>query len=145
MNFQNQVDELERRVAEMKVAVNAAAVESRQQLEQRFDKTQAETDRRLDDAKQQAGAVGDRTRNAWEQKRSDAKARVAEVKSKARNRRDRMDAHVAASDADLAEAEAADSIDFAVWTIENAQLAVVDALYTRARADEKAERGKPGV
>ena len=145
MDFQNQLDRLEQHVADLRAAVHAAAAETRQQLEQRIDKAQAETDRRLDEAKQQAGAAADRTQNLWEQKRSDAKARVAEIKSKAHHRRERIDANVAAGDADMAEAEAADAIDFADWAIENAQLAVLDALYLRARAADKAERVKVGA
>ena len=90
-------------------------------------------------------AAAGRTQGAWEQKRSDAQAQVAEIKAKAHHRRDRIDADVAASDADLAEAEAADAIDFADWAVENAQLAVLDALYMRARAIEKEEQAKVGV
>jgi hypothetical protein len=145
MDFQDQLDRLERRVAAMKDAVNAAAVETRQQLEQRIDRAEADNDRALDEAKQQTGAAAARTRNAWEQARVDAKARAADFKSKARSRRDKIDADMAASDADLSEAEAADAIDLAVWTIENAQLAVLDALYLRARAAEKAERVRVGA
>jgi hypothetical protein len=145
MDFQNQLDRLEKHVADMKAAVHAAAAETRQQLEHRIDKTQAETDRRLDDAKQRAVTAADKTQDAWEQKRSDAKAHVAEVKAKAHHRRDQIDADFAASDADLAEAEAADAIDFADWAIENAQLAVLDALYMRARAGGKAEHAKVGA
>ncbi len=145
MDFQNQVDGLERRATEMKAAVNAATVETRHQLEQRLAVAEAETDRALDEAHLQAGAAADRTRPAWEQARADAKARAADFKSKARTRRDKIDADMAASDADLSEAEAADAIDLAVWTIENAQLAVLDALYLRARAAEKAERVKVGA
>jgi hypothetical protein len=145
MEFQHQIDKLEARVAEMKAAVHAATAETHQQLEQRIDKTQEDTDRVLDEAKQHAGAAADRTRNAWEQAREDARARAAGIKAKARSRHERMDANAAASDADLAEAEAAAAIDYSLWAIENAQLAVLDALYLRARANDKAERVAVGA
>ena len=46
---------------------------------------------------------------------------------------DQLDARIAANQADGAEADAADAIDFAAWTVDNARLAVLDA---RAYADE---------
>jgi hypothetical protein len=70
--------------------------------------------------------------------RADAKARSAELKTKARIRRERHDADVAASDADVAEAEASAAIDYAEWTVAAAELTILDALYLRARANEKA-------
>ena len=142
MNYQNQVDGLERRVADMKAAVDAATVETRQQLERRLVVAEAETDRALDEAQQQAGAAADRTRIAWEQARADAKARVAELKSKAADRHARMEADAAGVDAELAEGEAGMAIDLANWAIGRAQLAVIDALYMRVRAQDKVERVK---
>lgn len=145
MDFQNRVDGVERRATEMKAAVNAATVETRHQLEQRLAVAEAETDRALDEAHLQAGAAADRTRTAWEQARADAKAQVAELKSKAAHRHDRIEADAAGVDAELAEGEAGMAIDLATWAIGNAQLAVLDALYLRARAEDKAERVKVGV
>jgi len=49
---------------------------------------------------------------------------------------DQLDARIAANQADGAEADAADAIDFAVWTVDNARLAVLDAIDARAYADE---------
>src|SRR6266545_4555545 len=45
----------------------------------------------------------------------------------------------AASDADWAENDAADAIDYAAWTVDNARLAVLDAIDARAYADELAK------
>ena len=41
----------------------------------------------------------------------------------------------AATDADWAEADAADAIDYADWAVDNAQLAMLDAIDARAYAD----------
>ena len=49
-----------------------------------------------------------------------------------------MDADFATSDADLAEADALDAIDFADWAVENARLAILDAINSRITANEKA-------
>jgi hypothetical protein len=50
-----------------------------------------------------------------------------------------MDAKDAAGEADWAEGEAADALDFADWAIRNAQLAILDAIDARARAAELAK------
>jgi hypothetical protein len=50
-----------------------------------------------------------------------------------------MNAKAAASDADLAETDAADALDYAEWTVDNAQLAMLDAIDARAYADERAK------
>ena len=84
---------------------------------------QTDADRALSQAKQEAGAAADRTKDSWEQRRADAQASMAVLKAKAQRRADKVDADFAASDADLAEADASDAIDFADWAVENARLA----------------------
>jgi hypothetical protein len=62
------------------------------------------------------------------------------------NRRaDQLDAKLAASQADGAESDAADAIDFAAWTVDNARLAVLDAIDARAYADERAKAAGPSL
>jgi len=50
-----------------------------------------------------------------------------------------LDAKVAARDADWAEVEAADALDFAEWALDSAQLAMLDAVDARTYADELAK------
>ena len=145
MDFQKQLDELEKRVSRVKTSVTTAAAESNDQLKAHIAKVQDDAERELDDASQHVGEAADRTRNGWEQMRADAKARSAELKAEARTRREQHDADVAASAADLGEAEAAAAIDYAAWAIEAAELAILDALYLRARADEKAAQVAVGA
>jgi hypothetical protein len=47
-----------------------------------------------------------------------------------------MDAKIAATDADWAEADAAEALDFADWAVRNAQLSILDAIQARAYADK---------
>jgi hypothetical protein len=54
-------------------------------------------------------------------------------------RADQLDAKAAANDADWAEEDAADAIDYAVLVVSDAQLAVLDPLDARAYADERAK------
>src|SRR6476620_11480093 len=110
MDFNDRIDDLQERVTAVKTSVNAAAHETHQQLSQRIDAAHADADRALSQAKQEAGAAADRTQDSWEQARADAQARMAVLKAKAQRRADQVDADFAASDADLAEADASDAI-----------------------------------
>jgi hypothetical protein len=92
----------------------------------------------MEDAKQQAEATADRAKSKWAQMKADAAAQREDMKAKINKRTDQLDAKAAATDADWAEQDAADSIDYAVWMVYDAQLAVLDALDARAYADERA-------
>ena len=51
---------------------------------------------------------------------------------------DQVDSDFASSDADMAEADAYAAIDYADWAVENARVAILDAIDARVYADEKA-------
>ena len=138
MDFNKQVNDLENRVDQLKVSVAAAAKENHEQLKQRIATAQADTDRALNEAKQEATADADKAQSSWEQTRSDAKARLEALKAKAQRRSDQVDADFAESDADWAEADAYAAIDYADWAVENARVAILDAIDARITADEKA-------
>ena len=138
MDFNKQLDELEARVEQLKTSVAAAAKENHEQVKQRLDQAQADTDKALAEAKQHASAAADNAQASWEQTRSDAQARLAAIKVKAQHRADAVDADFAANDADLAEADAFAALDYAGWAVENARVAVLDAIDARVYADDKA-------
>jgi hypothetical protein len=71
--------------------------------------------------------------------KADAAARMDDFQARMDRRADQLDAKLAASQADGAETDAADAIDFAAWTVDNARLAVLDAIDARAYADELAK------
>ena len=50
-----------------------------------------------------------------------------------------LDAKAAATDADWVEADAADALDYAEWAVDNAQLAMLDAIDARVYADDLAK------
>jgi hypothetical protein len=72
--------------------------------------------------------------------RADAAAKMDDVQAKIDKRTRQMDAKAAATDADWAEAEAADTLDYAEWAVDNAQLSMLDAIDARAYADQLAKR-----
>ena len=69
---------------------------------------------------------------------ADAAAKLDEGTAQVEQTRRCLDARGAAVEADWAEADAFDAIDYAEWAIDNARLAVLDAIDCRLRADELA-------
>ena len=77
---------------------------------------------------------------AWPaQLKADTAAKLDDLDARMDRRADQLDAKVAAGQAEGAEADAAEAIDFAAWTVDNARLAVLDAIDARAYADELAK------
>jgi hypothetical protein len=138
MDFSAQLDELQQRAAEAKAAAQAAASESREQLRQRIDQAKAEVDQQACDARQDAQAATDKARSKWAQVKADTAAKLDDFDAKMDRRADQRDAKLAARQADGADADAADAIEFAAWTVDHARLAVLDAIDARASADDLA-------
>jgi hypothetical protein len=126
MDFSERLDALQQRVAAAKAAVQAAATESREQIGKRIDQAQVDLDRGVKNAQQHAEQAADSARTKWAQMRADAAAKMDDAKAAAR-------------DADWAEDDAADALDYAAWTVENAELAMLDAIDARVHADQLAK------
>ena len=116
-----------------------AATESRAQLKQQIDQARVDVELARKDGKEQVGEAADRAQSKWTQLKSDVSAKMDELKTRADKRADQLDAKAADNDADWAEMEAADAIDYASWAADNARLAVLDALDARAYATELAQ------
>ena len=138
MDFSTRFEDLEKRTADALAAVKSAATESRDQLRGRIEQAQVDLDLAGKEAEQKAGEAADRAQSKWAQMKADAAAKRDDVKAKIDKRNAQLDAKMAANEADWAEAEAADAIDYAQWTVENARLAALDALDARVYADERA-------
>jgi hypothetical protein len=138
MDYSERLDALQQRVAAAKTAVQAAAAESREQLGKRIGQAQADLDRAAKDAQQQAEQAADSARTKWAQIRADAAAKMENARTKIDKRTRQLDSKDAAIGADWTEADAADALDFAAWAVDNAQLAMLDAIDARAYADELA-------
>ena len=139
MDFSPKFDDVKRRATEAAEAVKAASEESREQLKQRIDQAQVKVNLAQKDAEGQAEQTSERVQSKWAQMKADAATRRAEFKAKMDKRSDHLDAKVAATDADWAEADAADAIDFASWAVDHARLLTLDALDARANADQLAK------
>jgi DNA anti-recombination protein RmuC len=139
MNFSARVDELQQRVAATKAAVQAAATESRDQLRQRIDQAQQDAKDAQQRAEQRADQTADRARGKFAQMKADAAAKMDDIQAKIDKRAQQLDTNMAADEAAWAEADAADALDFADWAVDNAQLAMLDAIDARAYADKLAK------
>ena len=88
MDFSAPLDDLQKRAAEAKASVQAAATESRDKLRQRIDQAQADVDLATKNAKQQAADTADRAQSQWAQMKADASAKMDDVKAKIDKRTD---------------------------------------------------------
>ncbi len=138
-NFSTRLDDLQQRVVTARSAVQAAAAESDAQLRQRIDRAQADLDTSVQNARQGTSQAADSARAKWAQLKADAAATMSDVKANIDKRTRQVDAKVAGKDADWAEADAAEALDFADWAVENAQLAMLGAIDARAHADRLAK------
>src|SRR6266508_6619000 len=100
MDFSKQIDELEEHVADIKSSAQAAATESREKLEQRIDKAQADLNMATQTAKQEADTAASGARGKWAQMKTDVAAKVGQTRAKMDKQAARMDADAAAADAD---------------------------------------------
>ena len=139
MDFSAQLDSLQTNVAEAKAEVQAAATESREQLRQRIDQTQVDINLAVKDAEQQVSAAADSARRKWALMKADAASKMDDLKAKIDQGGAQLDANMAADDAAWAEESAAAAIDYAGWTLDNARLAILDAIDARAYADDLAK------
>ncbi|MFG1813427.1 hypothetical protein ACGFIF_06670 [Kribbella sp. NPDC049174] len=138
-NFSTRLDDLQKRVVTARSAVQTAATESDAQLKERIDQAQSHLDQSVQNARQEVSESADSARAKWAQVKTDAAAKMSDVKANMDKRADHVDAKIAAKDADWAEADAAEALDFADWTVENAQLAILDAIHARTHADKLAK------
>jgi cell division septum initiation protein DivIVA len=138
MDFNAQVDDLQKRVSSVKESVSTASQQNHEELERRITAAHAAADQALDEAGKRASGVATEVQSSWDRMQADARAHVATLQSKARKRADQIDADVAESDAEFAEADAQAALDYAGWAIENARGAILDAIDARAYANDKA-------
>src|SRR4029453_3740307 len=127
-NFSTRLDDLQKRVATARSAVQTAATESDAQLKERIDRAQADLDQSVQNTRQEISQAADSGHAKWAQLKADAAAKMSNVQANIDKGARQGDAKVAENDADWAETDAAEALDFADWTVENAQLAILDAI-----------------
>jgi hypothetical protein len=132
MDFSAHFDAIRKHVDDAKAATQAAATESRDKLRQRIDEVQDTLDQTVADTQRGASEGAADAQSRWAQMKADAAARRDDIKAKIDKRTRQTDAKVAANEADAVAA-----LDYAAWTVDNARLAVLDAIDARVYADQR--------
>jgi hypothetical protein len=131
MDFSTKLDALEQHVTKTKSDAEAAAKESRDKVKDRIDHAQADVEKEAKEA--QASA-----QTKWAQMKADHHARMQDLRTKIAQRNAQVDAAAAEGNADWAESDATDAIDFAAWAIDNARVSLLYAIDARVTANERA-------
>ncbi len=129
--LQQQVDELNR-------SVEQASRETSQQVTARVANIRAALSRQTDAAGDAAGQAAGQSQNQWQAMKADLAAKIRELHDRIEQKRHGIRADIADDDAMVAEDTAVDALDFASWAVWQAELAVLDVIDARARADERA-------
>ena len=140
MDYSTELDRLQQQVGQVKSAVQAATTESREELRQRILQTQTDTEMAAQQPQQ--GGQARESQSKWAKMRADANDKRTEVKARIDKRNREMDANVAAEEAEWAENDALNAIDFASRSLDNARLAILDAIDGRAYANAQASRAR---
>ena len=143
MDFEKELDNLRLKVADVQTSVRVAKTETHDQIQERIGEAQVKLDKEAKAAKAQADQAGDQAQEQWKYVKADAAARIAKAKRTIDHGGDQFDADIAATDAMWAESDAEDAIDFAVYAVESARVAILDAIDARAQAQQKSAAIRP--
>jgi len=143
MSISEQVDTLQQRTAALKSSADQARHETAEQIKARIDQTKADIAANQDALKAQAGQAADHAQSQWKSMKADAAAKTQDLRDRIDRQRDERDAKKAERQAEAAEEDAADALDYALWVVDQAQLAVLDAIDARSWADALAATSPP--
>src|SRR5262245_10740591 len=93
---------------------------------------------RQSSVKQKSGQAAGRAQSQWQSLKADADAKIKDLQDRIGRKREERDVKKAEKEAESAEQDADDALDYAAWAVDQAQLAVLDAIDARAWADARA-------
>jgi DNA repair exonuclease SbcCD ATPase subunit len=138
MSISEQVDALQKRAAELKSSADHARHETNEQVKARITQAKADIAARESAVKEKTEQAADQTQNQWKKLQADNAAKMKDLHDRIGRQRDERDIKKAQKEADNAEEDAADALDYAAWAVDQAQLAVLDAIDARTWADARA-------
>jgi chromosome segregation ATPase len=138
MSLSDQVNALQKRAEDLKSFADQARHETNEEIKARVAKARADITARQDAVKAKVGQAGEQAQSQWQSMRADAAARAQDLRDRMDRQRDERDAKKAERQAEAAEEDAADALDYALWVIDQAELAVLDAIDARSWADARA-------
>jgi len=132
------VEALQQQVTELKEAADRAREETSEQVRARIEQVKADLAAHREPVGEKAGQAAGRPQSQWQSVKTDAQAKMRDLQDRIGRKRDELDVKAAGQDAEGAEDDAIDALDFAEWAAEQAEVAVLDAINARAWADERA-------
>jgi hypothetical protein len=138
MSISEQVDALQQRTAALKSSAEQAQHETAAQIKARIDQTKADIAAKQAAVKAQAGQATEHAQSQWKLMKASAAAKTQDLHDRIGRQRDEHDVKKAEQQAEDAEDDAADALDYALWVVDQAQLAVLDAIDARSWADARA-------
>jgi hypothetical protein len=133
---------LSQRAKEAEDHAATARNETREQLEARAAEAKATVQRRREEMKARGAKMQDDLASAWASLQSHTQEQFEKIRGKLEEKRDDLDAKAAERQAERAEANAVDAIDFAGWAIDEAEAEAFEAAEARKIADAL-HPGKP--
>jgi hypothetical protein len=127
--------ELSKRAKQAEDEAAAARTEAHDQLEVRVTQAKAATEQRRKEMDSQRVESKDDLQNAWADLRAHVHEQFRKMRAKLDEKRDDHDAAVAKWRAHRAEVNAEDAVIFAIFAVDEAEAAVLDAIEARGVAD----------
>jgi DNA polymerase II small subunit/DNA polymerase delta subunit B len=130
-----QLSDLSVRAKNAEDAVAAAQKEAHEKVVARREQSRAAVSAAIDKVDKDIKSAGDTTAGHWEAFKAKINSDMEGLKQKIAEKRHERDVRHAQGHADRLEMEAACSVDYAIASIEQAKLAVLDAMVGRVEAE----------
>ncbi len=143
MSVSEQVDALQKRIADLKSSADQAQHETNEQIKARIGQAKADIAARQNAVKAKAELAADQAEGQWKSMKADAAAKTQDLRDRIGRKRDEHDVKKAEREAETAEEDATDALDYASWAVDQAGLAVLDAIDARMWADARAAASPP--
>ena len=131
-----QLADLSARAKEAEDIVAAAQKETHDKIMLRWEKARADAAVATEKVHQEIQSVGDSAAKDWNARKAKIAADIDALKAKVLRKKHELDARRAESEADRLEWDAGLAIDYAIAAVDQARLAVLDAVAGRIQASE---------
>ena len=136
MKLSEQLQVLSQRTKKFEDSVSAAHKNDRADLKRRLDQLNSDIEDTGQRIETSAADAKENLRSGWADIKRRIEERVTAARTKLQERKAERDVNKAEHRAQAAENDAADAIAFAVYVLDQAEYAVVDAALARAEADD---------
>jgi DNA repair exonuclease SbcCD ATPase subunit len=131
-----QLADLSVHVKKAEDAEAAAKKETHDKIMSRWEQARADATATTDKVNQRIQSAGDSVAKDWNARKAKIAADMEALKAKVVRKKQELDARRAESEAERLESDAGLAIDYAIASVDQARLAVLDAVAGRIRADE---------